>query len=183
MSFPPVVSESRPLPACSLLGAPLDIKGGGQGSHAGSMETGAQALALGVSRGGCWAIKADSGQVMGTVEGSDSSDVLAKYLCSHFLLACSSRPGSAIDDRRRAPALASTLGSAWPWASPSALGLSPKPCWPQEVQVCKGSQGCLLRLILCTELRWLLPVCPDVRVGGGSPCVAGLGPDVRSFPI
>lgn len=61
------------------------------------METGAQALALGVSPGGCWAIKADSGQVMGTVEGSDSSDVLAKYLCSHFLLACSSRPGSAID--------------------------------------------------------------------------------------
>lgn len=46
------------------------------------METGAQALALGVSRGGFWVIKADSGQVMGTVEGSDSPDVLAKYLSS-----------------------------------------------------------------------------------------------------
>lgn len=85
------------------------------------MGTGAQALALGVTQGGYWVIKAESGQVMGTVMGSGSLDVLAKCLCSHLTLCPLLQ---ALRCRRHcAPALASTLGSNLALGKPFCPGL------------------------------------------------------------
>lgn len=94
---------------------------GDQGIQTGKMGTGAQASAPGVTRGGYWVIKAESGQVMGTVVGSSSSDVLAKCLCSHLTLCPLLQ---ALWCRRHcAPALASTLGSNLALGKPFCPGL------------------------------------------------------------
>lgn len=137
-------------------------------------------MALGESRGGCWEIKAELGLVMGTVAVSNSSDVLAKCLCSHFLPSRSCRPGSAVDVMLLP--WPQPWGPAWPWANASALAFSPKPCWPQEVQECKGPQGLSDEAHPVHRTKFT-PSLPDERVEGRSPCLAGLGPDVRSFPI